>query len=143
MQWNELAYVGNPTRSQVVNKLITTMRRKETARLGKPSEARRALYVSEFEQAIEMMENSDDVEVACFLSAFFRFQYHLIARIDDSAKFWHPDNKVYHQYPQYGIIVKLCWSRNVMEERDAPDQVLMGANDWRYCPLVGLLGEGI
>jgi hypothetical protein len=25
-----------------------------------------------------------------------------------------------------------------MEERDALDQVLMGANDWRYCPLVGL-----
>jgi 4-amino-4-deoxy-L-arabinose transferase-like glycosyltransferase len=69
MQWNELSHVGNPTRSQEVNKLIKTVRRKETARLGKPSEARRALYASEFEQAIEMMENSDDAEVACFLSA--------------------------------------------------------------------------
>jgi hypothetical protein len=138
MQWNELSHVGNPPRSQEVNKLIKTVRRKETARLGKPSEARKALYASEFEQAIELMENSDDAEMACFLSAFFRFQYHLIARIDDSAKFRHPDIKVYHQYPQYGIIVKLCWSKNVMEERDAPDQLLMGANDWRYCPLVGL-----
>ena len=50
---------------------MTQLHLSHQSRLGKPTEARRALYASEFEQAIEMMENSDDVEVACFLSAFF------------------------------------------------------------------------
>ena len=31
----------------------------------------------------------------------------------------------------------MCWSKNVQEERDAPDQILLGAMDLCYCVLVG------
>jgi len=86
-----------------------------------------------------MMERFDDVEEACFLVAYFRFQYNMIARVDDTAKFRSPDLlKPFHQYPEYGVIVKLCWSKTVMKERDAPDQVLIGAMDRRYRVLIGL-----
>ena len=72
MEYNELSRVGNPTRSTDVNDLIAAIKRKEAARLGAPSQARRALFASEFEQAITMMESPDDNndrEMAAFLSA--------------------------------------------------------------------------
>ncbi len=39
-----------------------------------------------------------------------------------------------------GVIAKLyCWAKNnVLDERDAPDQVLLGAFDHRSCALCGL-----
>jgi hypothetical protein len=138
MVWNEISNVGNPTRATLVNKLIKKIKLKEAARLGKEPQARRALFASEFESAIEVMESLEDKELACFMSGYFRFQYNMIARVDDSAKFRSPDLKIFHQFPDIGVIAKLCWSKNVMDERDAPDQVLLGAFDHRYCVLIGL-----
>ena len=138
MVWNETANVGNPTRSNLVNRLIKKIKTKEAARLGKPSQARRALFRSEFESAIEVMERQEESELACFMAGYFKFQYNMIARVDNSAKFRVPDLKVFHQFPEYGVIAKLCWSKNVLDERDAPDQVLVGAFDHRYCALLGL-----
>ena len=40
--WNEIAGMGNPTRSIAVNKIIKAMKKMESARLGRPSNARRA-----------------------------------------------------------------------------------------------------
>ena len=62
----------------------------------------------------------------------------MIASLDDSAKFRLPDLKNFHQFPNFGIITKLFWSKNVIEERDAPDQVLLGSFDQHYCALIGL-----
>lgn len=36
------------------------------------------------------------------------------------------------------VLAKMCWSKNVRDERDAPDQILLGAMDQRYCVLLGL-----
>ena len=32
----------------------------------------------------------------------------------------------------------MCWSKNVMDEQDVPDQILLGAMDRWYCVLLGL-----
>jgi len=78
----------------------------------------------------------DKKEEGLFVGAYFRFQLHMAARGDDTAKARLADMKPFHQYPDYGIItIKLCWSKNVMEERDAPTQLLVGAMDYRYCVL--------
>lgn len=75
-------------------------------------------------------------EEGLFVGAFFRFQLHMAAQGDDTTKARLADMKPFHQYPDYGIItIKLCWSKNVMEERDAPTQLLVGAMDYRYCVL--------
>jgi hypothetical protein len=37
--WNEIARVGNSTRSTAVNKIIKAMKKMEAARLGRPSQA--------------------------------------------------------------------------------------------------------
>lgn len=33
---------------------------------------------------------------------------------------------------------KMCWSKNVVEERDAPDQIVLGADNSNFCPLLAL-----
>ena len=121
MEWNEISNIGNPTRSGAVNYLIKAIKKMETARLGAESQARWALYASEFEQAMEIMEEFNNDEFATFSPAFFRFQLNMIARGDDSAKFCLPDINPFHSYPNYGIIGRLCWSKNVHEDRDAPN----------------------
>ena len=52
--------------------------------------------------------------------------------MDDTSKFCEADLKPYTLYPNYGVTACLCWSKNVTDEIDAPDQVLFGAMDPKY-----------
>jgi hypothetical protein len=38
----------------------------------------------------------------------------------------------------FTLLAKLIWSKNVMEQRDAPDQILLGVMDPNYCILLSL-----
>ena len=58
--------------------------------------------------------------------------------MDDTSKFREADLKPYTLYPNYGFTAHLCWSKNVTDERDAPDQVLFGAMDPKYDVLSAL-----
>ena len=136
--WNEVARQGNPTRCTQIGSLIKAMKKMETARRGVPSKARRALTSQEYEQIIEFAASNQNSEIGTWLAAFNAIQYNLIGRVDDTAKLRSPDVKPFEQYPNYGITARLCWSKNVMEERDAPTQILFGAMDWRYCALSNL-----
>ncbi len=138
MQYNEIAKVGNPTRSPIINKLIQKVTRKETARRGAPSQKRRALFPTEFEQSMDHFEHMEQKEEGLFAGAFFRFQLHMAARGDDTAKARLADMKPFHQFEDYGVTMRLCWSKNVQEERDSPTQLLVGAMDHRYCVLTAL-----
>jgi hypothetical protein len=62
----------------------------------------------------------------------------MIGQVDDTSKFREADLKPYTLYPNYGVTACLCWSRNVTDERDAPDQVLFGAMDPKYDVLSAL-----
>lgn len=135
MPWNEIAKVGNPTRSHLINDLLKNMKKMETARLGVPSQARRALVAGEYEQFIRMMCENDDKQVGSWLAAYNCFQYNMIARVDDSAKWRSPDLQPLEDFENYGVTVRLPWAKNVMDPRDAPTQVLFGAMDWRYCAI--------
>ena len=52
MQWNELANVGNPTKSILVNEMIKKVKTKEVRQQGAPPQARRPLTTTEFQQII-------------------------------------------------------------------------------------------
>jgi len=134
-QWSEVTKKGNPTRAAVINKLLRAMKKMEAARRGKPSMARRSFIPKEFEKIVTLAENHEDPEVGACLPSYMTFQLHMIARLDDTAKFRLPDLKGFRQYPDLGCTAKLCWAKNCMEERDAPTQVLFGARNWRYCTL--------
>jgi hypothetical protein len=53
----------------------------------------------------------------------------MIARIDGTAKFYVEDLKVNSQF-NFTVLAKMCWSKNVQDEMDAPDQIVIGATDW-------------
>ena len=134
-QWSEITKTGNPTRSAVLNKLLRAMKKMEAARRGKPSMARRSFIPKEFERLVSLCETHENPEVGAWLASYVTFQLHMIARLDDTAKFRLPDLKSFQKYPDFGVSARLCWAKNCMEERDAPTQVLFGARNWRYCVL--------
>jgi hypothetical protein len=140
MDYNELSNppVGNPTKSVAVNDFIKFVKRKEVRKQGRPSQARKPFEAPEYEKLIEILEDLDDEESRCFASAIYRFQVAMVGRIDDCSKSESLNLKRNFQHSDYSIFTQMCWSKNVHEERDAPDQILLGASDPRYCVLLGL-----
>ena len=108
--------------------LIKTVKKKEVRHQGKASSAKWPLDASEYEQAIKLMEKHPDGPKRYFASAIFRFHYNMIGRIEDTCKCKVEDLKPNPQY-SFTLLATMCWSTNVMDERDAPDQILLGAMD--------------
>lgn len=138
MQWNEVALVGNPTKSSLMSKLIKNMKRMQTRRLGVPSQARRDLTQGEFERLQAHYWSMEKRELGICAAALAATQLHLIGRNDDLCHFKLDDLLPYDAFPQFAVTGRLAWSKNVTDERDAPRQVLLGANDPRYCVLSAL-----
>ncbi len=93
----------------------------------------------EYEQVQELIWILEDTETALCAAAYFSFQFAMIGRLDDTAKFRQPDLQPYSKYPDYAVMGHLPWSKDVVEERDAPQQLIFGAMDPRYDTL-SLLG---
>ena len=128
-QWSEITNTGNPTRTAIINKLLHAMKKMEAARRGKPSMARRSFIPKEFERLVSLCETHDNPEVGPWLASYVTFQLHMIARLDDTAKFRLPELKPFLRYPDFGCTAKLCWAKNCMEEWDALTQVLLGTHN--------------
>jgi hypothetical protein len=62
------------------------------------------------------------------MSVLDRLKFHMIARIDDTAKFYVEDLKSNPQF-NFTLLAKICYSKSVQDERDAPDQIVRGAMD--------------
>ena len=63
------------------------IQKKEAARLGKPSQGRHALFASEYKSVINLIEELEDDEIRTFLLKYFKFQYNMITKLDNSTKF--------------------------------------------------------
>ena len=139
-KWNRRLMSGNPTMSPEVNDVLKEVKRLEVRRMGKPSQARAAFTVKEYSNIMEAIEAINDVAVRLFLSAIFRYQYNMGARIDDSSKkLWkNLKRTMAEEHSLYYVISKLCWSKNIYEEREAPDQILLAASNNYFCVIVGL-----
>jgi len=87
-QWNALAQSGNPTRSIEVNDLMKKMKKKEVRKEGAPSKARRSIKAVEFVEVLKiLMSKGEDTPVLRYgIPAMMKFQFHLIARIDDTTQ---------------------------------------------------------
>jgi hypothetical protein len=86
---------------------------------------------------ILMAKPQNDLMRCYLVPSLTKFQFHMIGRVDDCSQFLmeslttNPDN-------DFTLRAKLRWSKNVHEERDAPNQILIGAMDPMFCVLVGL-----
>ena len=135
--WNAETKSGNPTRSVPLNDLIKAVKKKEVRKLGKMSQARRAFEETEFTWGIKKLRSSACQAYKYTVSAFFIFQFTLIARLDDIANFSLNDLTPNIEF-MFALNSKMCWSKNVLEERDSPDQIIFGARDPTYCAHLGL-----
>ena len=140
MKWDAMSNVGNPTKSIEVNDVIQKVMKKEVRKQGKASTARRPATHREFKEAqnILMNESQPTDVVRCHgIPCMMRFQYNLIARIDDTAQFQRENLNACDDW-DFMLRCRLNWSNNVNEERDAPNQILIGAMDPFYCVLLAL-----
>ena len=135
--WNERTREGNPTRSVLVNDLIKKMKKQEVRKQGKEPQARRALHPTEFVEFIARLRSSPQSKKRYAAAAFFIFQYNMIGRVDDVARFPMEDLTPCPEF-NFCLQSKMCWSKNVNEERDAPNQLLMGCDNPMYCILIAI-----
>lgn len=136
--WNEVLKQGNPTRSTLINNLIKGTRKKELREEGLQSKARRELDAVEYKQTILKFNSyTNDIVRRFMIPALLKFQFHMIARIDDTANFKEKDIKPHPQF-RFALMAKMRWSKNLHDERSVPDQIMLGAMDKDYCILLGL-----
>jgi hypothetical protein len=91
----------------------------------------------EFEQTVQLLEESNEIKKKYMVATAAKFQYTMVARIDDTANFKEEDSKPNPQF-ESTLLCRMCWSKNVLEERDAPDRILLGSTDVLYCILLAL-----
>ncbi len=64
-------------------------------------------------------------------------QWQLIGRIDGVMKLKKSTMSFNLQYP-FSLMIKMCWSKNIQEERESPVQTLLGSMDPLICLLLNL-----
>ena len=138
MVWNHQTEMGNPTRSSELNDLIKTVKKKEVRKQGKASQARRPLVMSEFRQLIQNVRYpANGFTHKYSLAAYYIFQFHMVARVDDVMHFKCEDLTPHLDF-DFALKSKMCWSKNVLDERSTSDQIILGAGDPDFCTLLAL-----
>jgi hypothetical protein len=137
LHWNEQTQQGNLSQSNLVNGLIKTVKKKEVRRQGRVSSVQRPMESTEFIELITQLRVDTHPSHKYTLAAYFIFQYNLMARLDDVKNFKLEDLTPSLEY-KYLLKSKMCWSKNVLEERDLLDQILLGAMHNFFYVLVGL-----
>ena len=96
------------------------------------------MELSEFHELITICRELPENHIGHHTgAAYFLFQFHMVARLDDVANFKCEDIMVNMEFP-FTLKSKMQWSKNVLEERKSPDQIIMGSMDPIYCVLFGL-----
>lgn len=131
--WNQLTNSGNPTRSIALNALVKYVKKKEVRNEGAPSKARRSLTMDEFLRVIEILkEEGQNVVWKYGIPAMMAFQLQMLARIDCTTQTERQNLKQHDRF-DFLLKTKLRWSKNVMEERDAPWQTVLASMNHRFC----------
>jgi hypothetical protein len=137
--WNYVAATpfGNPTKSKEVNDLIKHIKRCEVRGKGKKSKARREFKTAEWRALIECWESCPEWCNMYRNATIQRHMHHLILRPDDVCMF-EQKGLMPHDRFDFALLQQVRWSKNVLEERDCPPQILLGAMDTYYCLLLSL-----
>lgn len=140
--WVVQMAVGNPTKAKEVNQVIASVKRAEVRKLGKPSNAKRDLRMPEYRKTVELLTDTQNnvnyFDCASRLTAMLKLQFHIIARTDDICNLETADLKSHDKFSNTCLQLKVSWSKNVMEERQCPDQILIGSEDPDFCIIVAL-----
>jgi len=133
--WNTVGH-GNPTKSREVHQFIQRLKRHQVRQQGRPSTARHDLTLAEFKLAADILGEHNNWNSNRWLQAM-RMQFHMIGRGDDVH---HMETKSLHVHPKFDFALEtsMMWSKNVLEERDCPPQIMLGAANPVFCILLSL-----
>ena len=95
------------------------------------------MKISEFRRLIDSCLKSDDHFIKYTGSTYFIVQFHMIIRLDGIFRFQRADLTPNLKFP-FALKSKMRWSKNVLEERDTPDQVILGAMDPTFCTIFAI-----
>jgi hypothetical protein len=140
MTWDPVNNMGNPTRSLKVLKAINDVKKFEVRRQGTPTQVRRPIEYDEFLNVLDIVrdpeEEEDDLK-RCRLASVLTLQWHLIGRIDDMMKLKVDRVGANHNHPGTGSS-KIEWSKNITEEREAAEQILLASHDAKLCCILSM-----
>lgn len=128
---------GNPTKSAECNDIIKEIKKFEVRGEGCPPNDKRPLRENEFRKTIELLKALESFDHHYKYPTMCLWQYHLICRIDDVVHFEREDPRGHPDF-DFALRTRVRWSKNVMEERRCPDQILLGSMDSEYCLLLQL-----
>jgi len=134
-EWNTQANYGNPTRSRCVLKFLSESKKKQVRKQGKAPCAKRDMKLEEFRLAMRLLQDEAN---AFRWSTAMKLQHALIARGDDIHHMKTLHLHKHPAFPSFALEIEMFWSKNVMDERDCPPQILLGAMDPDFCILLAL-----
>jgi hypothetical protein len=117
---------------------------------GEKSRTRRAMIDKEFTDLHNILSRADNDGVSgrttkhaiywkrYGISAIVKFQFHLVAQIDDSTQITHQHIRMPDHFPN-ALKARLNWSKNVSDKRDSPWQMVLGSINLVYCVLCTVL----
>lgn len=138
INWDPVEKRGNPTRSEEVNSLINRVRKAEVRKHGAPSKKTRPVELEEFLNVLKLNKSNEKRKLQRFwLSAALTIQWQLICRVDDVMKlqFQNISGNLQHDFT---LFCRLSWSKNILDERECPDQIVLGSMNPIMCPLLNL-----
>ena len=125
MKWDLQNNSGDPTKLFIGNEL-KKIKKAKVRREGKTSKARCPMELTEFIEVIKRCRTMPRNHTARHTGApYLLFQFHMMARLDDVGNFKCEDIMVNLEYP-YTLKSKMRWSKNVLEERESPNQIFLG-----------------
>ena len=93
------------------------------------------MNTEEFNAIIRTLKESNNPTEKYGIPALMSYQFHMIARIDDTTQV-SLENIQKHDHFDFCLKTKLNWSKNVMDEQEAPWQTMIGSLDTNFCVLV-------
>jgi hypothetical protein len=135
MAWN--GTTGNPTRDGSINRVIKEVQKAEVKGFRKPPQARQDLTENEFRCVLDFLVNMATFMHLVVVTCMCVLQFHLIGRGDGICHLKINQLEPHHDY-DFALKLMVKWSKNVMDERGCPPQILLGACDPDFCVLLHL-----
>ncbi len=123
---------GNPTKSDIVSKIVNHVNQLQTRGQGAKSCVKRPLTQEEFELELKLMRQEGDWAHQIKYPTMSIWQFNFIGRIDDTCHHEVADPKG-HKVFEFALQSRVRWSKNVFEEKKCPDQIILGAQDPNWC----------
>ena len=138
--WVEVAGApghGNPTKSKIVQKILTDLQKKEVMGIGKETSQRRPFLFSEYEKVLELFRKAKDITIKHRNPLVMLYQWHFITRPDDCFNFLISDPR---SHPHWDFVLRqqVRWSKNIKDTRNCPDQIIFGSMNPLWCIVVSI-----